>query len=48
MADIAKLLFYFLAYVIFLALGLYSAAALIGIALGTISAFMDSRKKRRK
>ena len=48
MIELVKVLFYFLAYVIFLTLGLYSTAALTGIALGTISAFMDSRKKRRK
>lgn len=48
MAELAKALFYFLAYIIFITLGLYSTAALTGIALGTISAFMDSRKKRRK
>ena len=48
MAELAKALFYFFAYVIFLTLGLYSTATLTGIAIGTISAFMDSRKKRRK
>lgn len=48
MIELAKVLFYFLACVIFLTLGLYSTAVLTGIALGTISAFMDSRKKRRK
>ena len=45
MIELAKVLFYFLACVIFLTLGLYSAAALTGIAVGTISAFMDSRQK---
>lgn len=45
MAELAKALFYFLAYVVFIALGLYSTASLTGIAIGTISAFMDSRKK---
>lgn len=45
MIELAQVLFYFLAYVIFLTLGLYSAAALTGIALGTISAFMNSRQK---
>lgn len=45
MAELAKALFYFLAYAIFIALGLYSTTALTGIALGTISAFMDSRQK---
>lgn len=48
MIKLAQVLFYFLACVIFLTLGLYSAAALTGITIGTISAFMDSRKKRRK
>lgn len=45
MIELVKVLFYFLAYVIFITLGLYSAAALTGIALGTISAFMNSRQK---
>lgn len=45
MIELAQVLFYFLAYVIFLTLGLYSAAALTGIALGTISAFTNSRQK---
>ena len=45
MIELAQVLFYFLAYVIFLTLGLYSAAALTGIALGDISAFMNSRQK---
>lgn len=45
MIELAKVLFYFLEYVIFLTLGLYSAAALTGIAIGTISTFMNSRKK---
>lgn len=45
MIELAQVLFYFLAYIIFLTLGLYSAAALTGIALGTISAFMNSRQK---
>lgn len=45
MIELAQVLFYFLAYVIFLTLGLYSTAALTGIALGTISAFMNSRQK---
>lgn len=48
MIELVKVLFYFLAYVIFLTLGLYSTAALTGIAVETISAFMDSRRKRRK
>ena len=48
MAELAKALFYFLAYVIFLTLGLYSTAARMGITVGTISAFMDSRKKQEK
>ena len=45
MIELAKVLFYFLAYVTFLTLGLYSTAWFIGITVGTISAFMDSRKK---
>lgn len=48
MTELAKALFYFFEYVIFLTLGLYSTAALTGIAVGTISAFMDSRKKQEK
>ena len=45
MIELAQILFYFLACVIFLTLGLYSTASLIGIAIGTISAFMNSRQK---
>lgn len=45
MIELVKVLLYFLAYVIFITLGLYSTASLIGIAIGTISAFMDSRQK---
>ena len=48
MIELVKVLFYFLAYVIFITLGLYSTASLIGIAVGAISAFMDSRRKRHK
>ena len=45
MIELAQVLFYFLVCVIFLTLGLYSTAALTGIAIGTISAFMNSRQK---
>lgn len=45
MIELAQVLFYFLVYVIFITLGLYSIASLIGIAIGTISAFMDSHQK---
>lgn len=45
MIELVKVLFYFMAYVIFITLGLYSTASLIGIAIGTISAFMDSHQK---
>lgn len=45
MIELAQVLFYFLACVIFLTFGLYSTASLIGIAIGTISAFMDSHQK---
>lgn len=45
MTENIKVIIYFLAYVIFITLGLYSTASLIGIAIGTISAFMDSRQK---
>lgn len=45
MIELTKVLFYFLTCVIFLTLGLYSAAALTGITVGTISTFMNSRQK---
>lgn len=45
MIELAQVLFHFLTCVIFLTLGLYSAAALTGIAVGTISTFMNSRQK---
>lgn len=45
MTENIKAIIYFLACVIFLTLGLYSTAALTGIAIGTISAFMKSRQK---
>lgn len=44
MIELARVLFYFLVCII-ITLGLYSTASLIGIAIGIISAFMDSRQK---